>query len=52
MDPREAHYFTGVGQERYYLAPAGVLRAEDMPTGWWRRDDGDGKTFWSRSTYV
>lgn len=25
---------TGMGQERWYLAPPGVLRAEDMPDGW------------------
>lgn len=23
-----------VGQERYYLAPKGILKAEDMPPGW------------------
>lgn len=25
---------TGVGCERYYLAPKGLVRAEDLPTGW------------------
>jgi hypothetical protein len=25
---------TGVGSERYYLAPGGLLRAEELPAGW------------------
>lgn len=39
---------TGVGSERYYLAPRGLIRIEELPTGWglleiWGREIGSAK---------
>lgn len=34
LNPSEAGYFVGVGQERYYLAPKGMLSYTELPTGW------------------
>jgi len=32
--PWRLHPETGVGAERYYLAPGGLLQASDLPDGW------------------
>jgi hypothetical protein len=35
-DAKKTHRHTGcgMGQERWYLAPPGILRAADLPEGW------------------